>query len=490
VDFYCDSTVVGTKTVAPFSVSWNSALAGNGSHGFSAKAYDAGGNWMQSASSTVTVSNGTTGTPGQLVWTKGVVGSTFVDSAAVNGTACDSNGNVLVAGSFWGSANFGGTTFHSLGICDVGIAKYSAAGAHLWSQSFGGPDYDYAMGVAVDANNNVIVVGYFAMTANFGTGPLTSAGGYDIFLAKYSPSGTPLWSKRFGTTANDSVYGVGVDSGGNIFLTGCAPGAVDFGNGPVAGLGAAFLAKFSPAGTALWSKHIGGIIGRALAVDSTGNVVVTGGFSGTTDFGGGTVSSTGGSDIFLAKYSPQGTYVWSKKFGGTGADAGYGVATAGNGDVVMTGQIQGTVDLGGGGVAVSGNGGVVLARYSSNGSYLWSRGIGASWDVTGPIAAAVSVDGSGNVLMTGGAMAAEDFGGGFVTGTGSWNPFIAKYTASGQYVWAKRLLTAGDSYSYAVTPDVAGNSLFGGSFSGQINCDGSTLSTTATSAGFLLKFAP
>ena len=90
---------------------------------------------------------------------------------------------------------------------------------------------------------------------DFGGGPLTSAGGIDIFLAKFDPAGNHLWSKRFGDGFSQIGYSVTVDGADNVLFTGAFSGSVDFGGGPLTSAGGIdiFLAKFAG------SPPVGGI---------------------------------------------------------------------------------------------------------------------------------------------------------------------------------------------------------------------------------------
>jgi hypothetical protein len=160
----------------------------------------------------------------------------------------------------------------------------------------------------------VIVIGGFGDTVDFGGGDLVSAGDDDIFLAKYDASGVHQWSRRFGGAGYDQGYGVAVDASGNAMVTGFFSGTVDFGGGNLESAGSVdiFLAKYNTSGVHQWSERFGGAIfdpGKAVGVDASGNVVVTGYFFGTVDFGGGNLESAGDSDIFLAKYGDQPTSV-------------------------------------------------------------------------------------------------------------------------------------------------------------------------------------
>ena len=254
----------------------------------------------------------------------------------------------------------------------------AAVGDHLWSQRFGSADTDAGVGVSVDGADNVLVTGNFRNAVNFGNVALTSAGSDDIFLAKYNSSGTHLWSKRFGNTSGDYGRGVSVDRAGNVLVTGYFGGGVDFGGGTLTSAGGfdIFLAKYNGSGNHLWSRRFGNTssdYGQGVSVDSAGNVLVTGGFRNSVDFGGGPLTSAGGLDIFLAKYDSSGNHLWSKRFGNASDDCGLGVSVDGAGNVLVTGGFQNSVDFGGGTLTSAGGDDIFLATCSSSGAHLWSE---------------------------------------------------------------------------------------------------------------------
>ena len=365
---------------------------------------------------------------GAYLWSR-VVGSDADEEG--KGIATDVSGNVLVTG-YQGSyvLDFGGGAQFSHGGNDVFVAKYSSTGSWVWSKTIGGSGYDQGNAIEADGAGNVFVTGYFGPATggvDFGGGGLVSAGMYDVFLVKYSASGQHLWSKRFGGAGNDTGMAVSTDSSGNVVIAGSFENAVDFGGGALtsAGMRDVFVAKYSSTGQHLWSKRFGGTgdeVGYGLAVDSAGDVVVSGKFQGSVSFGGATLTSAGGDDIFLAKLSgATGAHSWSKSFGSTSGDVSLGVAVDANKNIAMTGYFTGSVDFGGGALSSSGLD-VFVAKYNSAGTYMWSRRYGA-FDTQ--IGNSVAMAATGEVSVTGYFATTIDFGTGLLTSAGSYDGFVA-----------------------------------------------------------------
>jgi hypothetical protein len=207
-------------------------------------------------------------------------------------------------------------------------------------------------------------------------------------------------------------------------------GSVDFGGGaltagvnPLSGpSNDLFLVKFSPTGGHLWSKGIGDTQGQQqvaydVAADGADNVVLTGTVGGNVNFGGGSTLPIGGQDIFIAKYTPAGGYLWAKRMGASGASDEYASAVTvdSSGSVIVTGYTNGPVDFGGGPVIsndpVSTNN-VFIAKYAPSGDPVWSRSYGDSCDQKGR---SVATDSSGGVLAAGEFYGTIDFGGGTIS---------------------------------------------------------------------------
>ena len=116
----------------------------------------------------------------------------------VGGVAVDASGNVIITGHFYSTTDFGGGALTSVGNEDIFVAKFAPDGTHLWSNRFGDGSSEYGRSTAADASGNIIVVGVLYGSVDFGGGTLTDAGSGDIFVAKFGSDGTHLWSKRYG----------------------------------------------------------------------------------------------------------------------------------------------------------------------------------------------------------------------------------------------------------------------------------------------------
>ena len=156
------------------------------------------------------------------------------------------------------------------------------------------------------------------------------------------------WAKSVGGGSDDRSNSIAVDGNGNVYVTGYFSGTADFDpsssttNLTSNGITDIFLTKYNPTGELAWAKSMGGILhaySYDIAVDSSGNVYVTGDFYGTVDFdlGSGTynLSSDGGSDIFFAKYNSSGEMIWAYSLGSGGDHYSRSIAVDNSGNVYL-----------------------------------------------------------------------------------------------------------------------------------------------------------
>lgn len=366
-----------------------------------------------------------------------------------NGIAADSSGNVFIAGETW-SADLpvpGGAYKALPGEGDAYVAKFNAKGALVWATFLGGSDLDIGHALACDSSGNVYVAGW-SYSTNFPTpnGRDRTFNGYvDGFVAKLTSGGTLSWSTYLGGTSGDSCWGVATD-GSAVYVTGETTGT-DFptrdayDNSYNYGGIDAFVTKFSSTGSLDWSTYFGGSgaeTGYTIVVDSA--AVYLTGVTNSTDFPvqDAAQSSRGGlTDAFLTKFDKEGSLTWSTYLGGTLEESGDGVTVDGSGNVYLCGQTMSDdfPALHGGDTTLNGTSDAFVAKFASTGSLSWATYLGGR---NGETCQGIVVDASG-IYVAGGATSdnfpatssAYD-----TTYNGNGDAFLAKYNTSGSLSYA------------------------------------------------------
>ena len=436
-------------------------------------------------------------TDGNHLWSKSFGDSIFDQNALSVAVAAD--GSILLAGGFQGDVDFGGGALSSTGSFDIFVANFDADGNHIWSKSFGSNLSEIAQGVAVDSNGNVVLAGYIGGDVDFGGGTLTGAGFRDVFVAKFESDGDHIWSRSFGETDHQQADSVALDPSGNVFITGEFRGTVDFGGGPFVNPGGPFqpnifLARFDSNGNHIWSGSFGdepSDVGNGVAADSSG-VYATGYIGGTTDFGGGPLTSHGSTDVFMAKLDTAGNFAWHSRGGDDGERSPDEVATDAAGNVFVVGDFAGEVDLGGGVLRSAGPrwADVFVVKYDQDGNHIWSKSFG---DEDGDHARAMTLDSSGNLFVAGSFRGTLDFGGGDLTNTDDIfsDMFLAKFDGDGNHLWSKSFGSGdGSEHPNGLAVDSAGNVIVVGFFSDSFDFGGGLLTSTSAFDAFVAKFDP
>ncbi|MBK8258963.1 MAG: hypothetical protein IPK82_40675 [Polyangiaceae bacterium] len=428
---------------------------------------------------------------GAALWAKRF-GST--GDQQVNAVARDALGNVLVAGRFAGSFTFAGSTFTSAGGYDLFFAKMDSAGNALWAKRAGDAAiYQEAFDIAADNLGNVLVAGYFEGSITLGGTTLTSQGATDVFLAKLDPSGNLAWAKQFGAAAAQYGQSVATDAQGNILLLVNGFGSVDFGGGMLTSAGNydIFLAKFDPSGAHLWSKRFGAAntdLGQAVAVDSQGNAVLTGRTDAPLDFGGGALPAPGGLDAIVVKFDPLGSFIWNQRYGDGANQFGSDVATDVQNNVYITGGFEGTVNLGGAGLTAVGAVDVFLAKLQASGAHVWSRRYGGAG--AAPSIVALAPGPFGDLLLVGQVDGTIDFGGGALPPFGGVDSFVVRLDSQGNHAWSKRYGSAGNQYFTGAAVDGLGRLFVGGSFEQTLDFGLGNLTSAGGLDWFVAKLIP
>lgn len=325
---------------------------------------------------------------GTLLWAKAMGGN---GNIGVADATMDAAGNYYLLIAFNLTADFdpgdGVTSLTAIPSSpanknDIAIAKYDADGNFIWVRSIAGNSDEYAGGIESDADGNLYVTGAFRGTTSVGGSfSLTALGtnSTDILAASMDTDGNFLWTWNIGSNTS-TASNLFSDSGSDIAFDGTylyisgrvyGPGTVDFDPGAGTAIetltdGAAYILKLNTAGEYQNHHLIHGGAGNSIAVDTDGNIYVTGGFDDTIDIdpGAGTfeVTSSGSAATYLVKLDPSGNFVWGASFttwlnsvlmGQIFIDAA--------GDVYSTGYFQGTTDF---------DPGPLIASESSTGLFL------------------------------------------------------------------------------------------------------------------------
>lgn len=382
----------------------------------------------------------------------------------------------------------------------------------LWAKNAIDVSQDYSYSVATDAAGNVIITGeFYGSPISFGDYDLTNVAYSDVFVAKYSSTGTVLWAISAGGMLYESGTGIATDADGNIYVTGSfnSP-TINFGSTVINNSNSGndtydgFLAKYNSAGELQWVFGAGGAnddFAKGIAVDGEGNVFVTGSFNSSSLTIGDIVlmntDPTGETeDIFIVKVNSSGDAMWANKEGGIEKDFGTAIACDREGNSFITGYFNSSaISFGTFPVVNTGNWDLFLAKYNPDGDALWARGAVGTYVDRGT---GITTDTSGNVCITGAFYSATltfgtiviQNGGGSVNG----NIFIAKYNGSGTPLWASNVGWVGEVqnvYYSEIASDIANEYYVTGWFASETMTIGSTvLTNNGASDIFVAKYSP
>lgn len=381
-------------------------------------------------------------------WSRGFGDASWQDPGDV---AVDAHGNIYLLGSNNGVVDYGGGGLPSTGLSDLVVAKLDPDGRHLWSRDIPGTGDDIAASLAVTPDGDVVVCGTFDGSIDFGGGPMAGTGGRDICLARLDgDTGAHVWSRSFRGSGLDAVNDLAVDRWGGVFVCGEFDATLDLGGGPLTSAGGndLYVAAFGAGGDHVWSfarGDAGHQYARGLAVRPDGRLFVTGDFEGTVDFGGGPFVSSGATDVFLVCCdAADGAYVHGSAHGDAAIDDGRALAVQADGGVVLSGFFLGSIFNGAFRLTSTTLSDVYIAAFDADGSLLATRCLGGNGaqTVTG-----LAVDGAGNVLVCGAFYTEIDLGDGPIPSLGVSDIFLAKYGAALDHVWGEAF--GGTWYQYS-----------------------------------------
>lgn len=399
------------------------------------------------------------------------------------GVAIDGQGNPVLGGVAAGDLSIGPTNIVGLGGL---LTKLTATGGVTWIEGFGLG----VQSIAVDGQGNIFICGSIHGTNLIQGQTVATQDFADAYVAKFDPAGQLLWLQQFSGDGDEYAVSVAVDPSGNCVVVGQFQGVLERttvfegltvtnANG---GSYYGFLVKLSPYGTKLRTKLValrpdasaGGGFPRAVGLDHQGNCFICGDLYGSTAFDGVVLGSalapaigfaTGG---FLVKYDPNWNVLWGRDaVGSTLSTDDYTVTMFRDvkadqgGNLFVTGFFQAPRQIGTNELDGYGHWDVVVAKYSPTGDPLWAREAGGPGNDSGE---RLAIDGSGNCLVTGWFQGTAAFSSTNLTSQGIQDLFVSKYDPNGQLQWVEALGGVGTAYAgLAMDLDAAGNILVAGS---------------------------
>jgi hypothetical protein len=433
-----------------------------------------------------------------------------------NGIIVDEEGNSYVAGHFVGPAIFGegenAVTLTGIHSNDIFVAKYDSSSNLVWVKQAGGNSDDISTAITLDRRGNIYISGYFSGTATFGEGDaavmLNGVGGPDIFIAKFDNDGQLVWAAQTLNTNFfniDIAWGIAVDDMENSVISGYFRGVTTFGDGDTAitvtsgGIYDIFVAKYDSEGHLLWVKTAGGEVSEnaiGIVVDGAGNSIVTGTFfSSSITFGEGasaitlTNNTNGTGDVFIVKYDSDGNLVWAKQAGGPSSDVSSGIAADRAGNSYIAGQFRQTAVFGdlsnSTTLTSSGSEDIFIAKYDTNGNFVWAKQAGGVLIDTGR---SLAVHEDGTSYVTGLFQESATFGEGDYAVTldassSSVGAFVAKYDNSGNLVSVISPFSGFSVAGNSIGLDSVGNHYVTGIFFGTATFGEGANTITRTSSG-------
>ena len=301
-------------------------------------------------------------------WFTGWGGTSFEGMTGGSAITADGQGNVYVVGFTYGPTVDLGDGPQTVQDEDAFLVSYDALGNYRWSTLLGGPDYDNARGVAVDDAGDVFVLLESEGSLDVGSGATSLIGNRDVVVASFTTTGTPQWTERYGAPGLGLLGSDLASNGaGDMVAVGTLQGSasIDLGGGALAAGGGqdAFVLGLDGSGGHRLSRRLASSHDDTLTgvhIDDAGTMVVTGGFGGTVDYGGGSMTSAGSADAFVMRLGATGSTLWSRHYGGPGIDFAQKVVTDASGNAYATGTFSTSMSVGGTTLTASGFSDAVL----------------------------------------------------------------------------------------------------------------------------------
>ncbi|GEM_PF-5636960 len=396
-------------------------------------------------------------------------------------TQCDHNGNTYLTGRFQDSASFGDTVLVTDFLHKMFLVKYDNYGTLQWARQATGQGISIGTALAVDNENNCLLAGFFGGELILEDTSFTSQTFDAPFLAKFSPAGDLLWAIHF-QTMYGNIYDLAVGSGGTIYVTGRFDSTLMIEDSLRISQGGSdlFVAKFSPQGELLNLRTIGtsGIDwGNAIVPDSAGNLYLYGKVENFYHFMNGNVDTTlkGG---FITKFSPQGEMTWLVGIQNYAAHLGIkSMELSPEQGIVIGGNFANFVTIHDTTLTTGDDIDIFIAKLSGDGQVLW---VDRNGGIYNDEVQNLSVDKNGIITLCGSSNYLNLY----------YYGYALRYDNDGNFLWSRLFGGPYNTSGSGVSNDADNNIYLTGTFN-LMGVFGDTLLTSAGRADvFLLKLTP
>lgn len=424
----------------------------------------------------------------------------------------DDSGNIYTLGHYFGTVDInpgsGSLLLTSKGLEDFYVQKRDPQGNFLWGFGMGGVDYDAALGLAFDQDQNPIITGYFKGTIDFDPGPDTATlTSYDrnAFVLKLSPNGSFKWVRQIRTTEQTIGFNQGTsiatDKKGNSYVIGHFYGETYFDPIDTTSLitgeffyGDAFISKYDSSGNFIWVKVFDGIFtdhGRSVAIDDFGNIYSCGYFGHSIDLDPGPqeyiISTTYPIDGYISKLDSNGNFVWGKHIKCTGELGFDEIDIWNNASIYVSGWFEGSAYISGNTATITSTGdedGLII-KLNSSGSYEWHCHLS---NLNRSLISSIDVDNGNNVYATG-YFPGKSFiidGQGInhtLNSNGGDDIFTFRLNHAGGLVWLTTMGSSFDDYTRSIHVNKFNEVYVAGHFQATVDFDPSSTQVNKTSNG-------
>jgi len=408
--------------------------------------------------------------------------------------ATGNDGYFYLAGEFVDTATFGDEALISEGGTDVSLVRHNSEGETDWAIRIGYTDYDYVQCIGVASSGEIYMAGYFYGTTVIGQDNYTSYGSQDVFLASFNSQGNFLWSARLGGVSADYITAMDIDGDDNLVVAGQFYADMDIGDTTLSAMGSSdvYLAKFSPDGELIWCMAAGGSSSDQLkdvSCDPEGYIYFTGSYYVDFTIADTTLTTPYPVGGFVAETNAGGQLVKIFQVEGTYLTPDIFVEADHNGDYYLAGNFSEEIYLGDSTFnAGLFNQDIFVAKYDSDGQWIWAAR-GAS--IYGDQLLGIDIDACNNLYITGHTLDTIQFGQlilPYHLCCGSREIFIVNYAFDGKVLWGKQI-TGPRAGIQSIAMNEEGNLMLSGMFTDTLAFDAIDLSNYTGYRTFITSLA-